>query len=91
MSHAELQITGTRRAAILMVLLGDDAASGVYRNLPEGELLAITQEIGDLDYISPEIATKVLEDFKKLLLTQEYLSQVRGATQLRFIAWRYQV
>ena len=52
MSQPEVQLTGTRRAAILMVLLGDDAASGVYRSLPEVEMLAITQEIGDMEYIS---------------------------------------
>jgi len=75
MSQPEVQLTGTRRAAILMVLLGDDAASGVYRSLPEVEMLAITQEIGDMEYISPEIAQKVLEDFHKLFVTQEYLSQ----------------
>jgi len=38
-------------------------------------MLAITQEIGDMEYISPEIAQKVLEDFHKLFVTQEYLSQ----------------
>ncbi len=75
MSPAEAQLSGTKRAAILMVLLGDEVASGVYRNLPETEMLAITQEIADLEYVSPEIATKVLEDFHKLLITQEYLAQ----------------
>src|SRR5262249_23896646 len=75
MSQPEPKMSGKRRAAILMVLLGDEAASGVYRNLPEGEMLAITQEIGDLEYISPEIASSVLEDFRKLLVTQEYLSR----------------
>jgi len=68
-------LTGSQKAAILLVLLGEDAASGVYRSLPESELRAITQEIATLEYISPEIASKVLLEFQRLSMTQEYLSQ----------------
>lgn len=76
MSHAEeLALTGKRKAAILMVLLGDEAASEVYRSLPEGDLRSITQEIAELEYISPELAAKVLQDYYRLTLTQDYLAQ----------------
>lgn len=76
MSQAhEAPMSGARKAAVLLVLLGDDAASGVYRNLPEPELRAITQEIADLEYISPEMGAKVLQDYYQLSLTQEYLAQ----------------
>ena len=76
MSHAEeLALSGKRKAAILMVLLGDEAASEVYRNLPEADLRLITQEIAELEYISPELAAKVLQDYYRLTLTQDYLAQ----------------
>jgi flagellar motor switch protein FliG len=76
MSHAEeLALSGKRKAAILMVLLGDEAASEVYRNLPEADLRSITQEIAELEYISPELAAKVLQDYYRLTLTQDYLAQ----------------
>jgi len=74
MSAAE-QLTGRRKAAILLVLLGDDAATGVYRNLPEAELRSITQEIAELEYISPELGASILEEYARLCMTQEYLSQ----------------
>jgi flagellar motor switch protein FliG len=68
-------MSGKRKAAILLVLLGDDVASEVFKNLPELELRAITQEIADLEYISPEIAARVLKEYNQLSVTQEYLAQ----------------
>jgi flagellar motor switch protein FliG len=68
-------LTGTRKAAILLVVLGDEAASAIYKHLPEADLRVITQEITELDYISPEIAANILQEYHRLTLTQEYLAQ----------------
>jgi flagellar motor switch protein FliG len=68
-------LTGQRKAAILLVLLGDEAAAGVYKMLPPNELRQITQEIAELEYISPEVAATVLQEYHNLSMTQEYLSQ----------------
>jgi flagellar motor switch protein FliG len=71
----ETHIPGKRKAAILMVLLGDDVAASVYKSLPDAEIRLITEEIADLEYISPEMASSVLHEYHRLTLTQEYLSQ----------------
>jgi flagellar motor switch protein FliG len=71
----EQSIPGKRKAAILMVLLGDDVAASVYKSLPEGDIRLITEEIADLEYISPELASAVLHEYQRLTLTQEYLAQ----------------
>jgi flagellar motor switch protein FliG len=68
-------LTGQRKAAILLVLLGDEAAAGVYKMLPPSELRQITQEIAELEYISPDLAATVLQEYHDLSMTQEYLSQ----------------
>ena len=68
-------LTGPRKAAILMVLLGDDVAAGVYKNLPEGVVRAITQEIADLDYISSEIAEKVLGEYFRITQKESFMGQ----------------
>jgi flagellar motor switch protein FliG len=75
MGETPLALAGRKKAAILMVLLGDDTAATVYKNLPESEVRLITQQIADLDYISPEIAANVLREYHRLTLTQEYLAQ----------------
>jgi flagellar motor switch protein FliG len=68
-------LSGIRKAAILLVLLGDEAASLIYRNLPEEDLQMLTEEISELDYISPEIGAQILQEYYRLTVTEEYLSQ----------------
>ena len=70
---------GLRKAAILIVLLGEEVASHIYRNLAEQDVHRLTQEIADLDRISPETAVAVLDEYHKLALTQDYLAQ--GGTE----------
>ncbi len=66
---------GLEKAAILMVLLGEEPAGAIYRNLPEEDLRLITERIGKLKYVSPESALGVLEEFQRLTLTQDYVAQ----------------
>ncbi len=68
-------LTGRRKAAILLVVLGDEVASLILKTLPDHELRVMTQEITDLDYVPPETAAAVLEEYHRLTLTQEYLAQ----------------
>jgi flagellar motor switch protein FliG len=68
-------LSGIRKAAILLVLLGDEAASLVYRNLPEEDLQMLTEEISELEYISPETGAQILQEYYRLTVTEEYLAQ----------------
>jgi flagellar motor switch protein FliG len=76
-THARL--SGARKAAILLVALGEEAASAIYRNLADREIQLVTQEIAEVGQISPEIAEQILNEYQQLMLTQEYLSQ--GGTE----------
>lgn len=75
MSAAPEPLSGLRKAAILLVLLGDEAASMIYRNLPEREMQRLTQEISELEYIEPELAAEILDEYQRLTLTQSYVAQ----------------
>jgi len=66
---------GLHKAAILMVLLGEEAASYIYRNLPEVDVQRLTQRIAELDRVKPETAIAVLEEYHQLTLTQAYLAE----------------
>jgi flagellar motor switch protein FliG len=68
-------MSGLRKAAILVVVLGEDAASGVFKYLPENELHKLTEEIAELGTVDAETAQHVLEEYAKLSLTQEYLAE----------------
>jgi flagellar motor switch protein FliG len=66
---------GLRKAAILLVVLGDEAASAIYRQLPVEQVERITREIADLRAVDPETALSVLEEFDRMVMTGDYLAQ----------------
>lgn len=68
-------LAGLRKAAILLVLLGEEIASQIYRNLAPTDLEQLTQAITELDYVDPQTALAVLEEYHGLVLTQDYLAQ----------------
>jgi flagellar motor switch protein FliG len=66
---------GLRKAAILLVSLGEDAASAIYRHLPPVEVERITEEIARLKVVDTGTALTVLEEFQRLVTTGDYLAQ----------------
>jgi flagellar motor switch protein FliG len=74
-SAPEAKLSGTRRAAVLMVLLGEEAASRIYRVLSEKSVQAITAELATLNDISAEAAEEVFEEYVQLSKTQDYIGQ----------------
>lgn len=66
MIHSSAAPSGPRKAAILLVILGEDAASQVYRRLPPGEVERLSQEIAGLNTVDAETALSVLEEFERL-------------------------
>ncbi len=66
---------GLHKAAILMVILGEDAASQLYRHLPAAEVEQITREITLLKAVDAETVLSVLEEFERLVATGDGLVQ----------------
>lgn len=66
---------GLQKAAILLVLLGEEAASHIYRNLPESDVERLTRRIAELEHFKPDTAISVLEEYRRLTLTQGYLAE----------------
>ncbi len=68
-------LNGVRKAAVLLVLLGEEAAAAVYRHLSQTQLQRLTQEIRELGGVQPDTAVNVLEEYRRLSLAQDYLAQ----------------
>jgi flagellar motor switch protein FliG len=66
---------GVRKAAILLVILGEDAASQIYRHLPPAEVEQISEGIAALRSVDAETALKVLEEFERLVMAGDYMAQ----------------
>jgi flagellar motor switch protein FliG len=67
--------SGLNKAAVLMVLLGEETASHIFRNLPEADVHQLTERIAELKHIKSETAISVLEEYHKLTLTQGYITE----------------
>ena len=66
-------LTGVRKAAVLLVAVGEDLAKEILRALPEADVQRLTEELADLRGITPELSAEVLEEFWQLLETQHYM------------------
>jgi flagellar motor switch protein FliG len=67
-------LSGARKAAILLSVLGDDAAATLIKSLPEDELQRVTEEVAGLTSVPFETALEVLEEFQQLMVAQDFLA-----------------
>jgi len=70
---ATANLSGVRKAAILLVAVGEELAKEILRCLPENDVQQITEELADLRGITPELSAEVLEEFWLLLDTQNFV------------------
>ena len=66
-------LAGITKAAILMVLLGEETSVGILREMDEDEAQAIGREIARTSAITPEQAELVLEEFYQMASAQDYV------------------
>ncbi len=68
-----MALTGVRKAAVLLVAVGEELAKQILRVLPDADVQRITEELADLRGITPEVSATVLEEFWQLLETQNFM------------------
>ena len=66
-------LSGLRKAAVLLVAVGEELAKEILRALPEVDVQRLTEELADLRGITPEMSAEVLEEFWELLETQGFV------------------
>ena len=66
-------MNGVRKAAVLLVAVGEESAKEILRALPEADVQRLTEELADLRGITPEMSAGILEEFWELLETQNLM------------------
>jgi flagellar motor switch protein FliG len=66
-------IPGLRKAAILLVLLGEEASGQLLRELSEDEVQAVSREVARVGTIDNQEAEAVLEEFYQMCMAREYV------------------
>jgi flagellar motor switch protein FliG len=70
-----LTISGARKAAILLTVLGEDSAATVFRNLNEKDLQLVADELAGLGTVPVELSLQVFEEYQRLTQAQDYIIQ----------------
>lgn len=69
------ELNGLEKAAILLIALGPEKSSTIFKHLKEDEIEELTLEIANTRSISPAIKEKVLDEFYEVCLAQQYIAE----------------
>lgn len=75
MSSASLEMDGLQKAAVLLISLGPEKASTIFKHLKEDEIEQLTLEIANTRSVSPSKKEKVLNEFYEVCLAQQYIAE----------------
>lgn len=67
-------LNGRQKAAIFLVTLGSEISSEIFKHLREDEIETLTFEIARLDNVDSEDRDKVLQEFKELMMAQDFIT-----------------
>ncbi len=68
-------ISGIQKAAILLIALGPEKSSLVFKHLKDDEIEQLTLEIANTRSVAPELKDAVLDEFYEVCLAQQYISE----------------
>ncbi|MEP6716060.1 MAG: flagellar motor switch protein FliG [Terriglobia bacterium] len=75
-AKSEERLSGLRKAAMLLVLLGDKVSAEIVKQFSEEEVQVVAREVARLDSISAEQAEVLLEEFYQMNMAHDFV--VRG-------------
>lgn len=75
MAASYLDYTGREKAAMLLVALGPEKSSEIFKYLKEDEIEMLTLEIANTNTVMPEIKEQVLEEFYNICIAQQYIAE----------------
>lgn len=68
------ELKGIQKAAILLIALGPEKSSMIFRHLKEDEIEDLTLEIANTKSVTPQIKEKVINEFYEVCLSQQYIA-----------------
>lgn len=68
-------VSGVTKAAILLIALGPEKSSKVFKHLKEEEIEQLTLEIANTRSVSPQTKEDVMSEFYQVCLAQQYIAE----------------
>ena len=71
----EHSISGVQKAAVLLIALGPEKSSMIFKHLKEEEIEELTLEIANTRSITPQLKDDVINEFYEVCLAQQYIAE----------------
>ena len=68
-------ITGVQKAAVLVIALGPEKSSQIFKHLKEEEIEELTLEIANTRSITPQLKEEIINEFYEVCLAQQYIAE----------------
>ncbi len=75
MARNAQEYNGVQKAAILLIALGPERSSDLFKHLKEDEIEELTLEIANTRSVSPQLKEEVLNEFYEICLAQQYIAE----------------
>ncbi len=69
------ELSGIQKAAVLLITLGPEKASEIFKHLKEEEIEQLTLEIANTRSVTPAQKEEVLNEFYEICLAQQYIAE----------------
>ncbi|MDF2473325.1 MAG: fliG [Lachnospiraceae bacterium] len=69
------EMTGIQKAAVLLIALGPEKSSNIFKHLKEDEIEMLTLEIANTRSVSPSMKEQILNEFYEICLAQQYIAE----------------
>ena len=69
------ELSGLQKAAILLISLGPEKSSLIFKHLKEDEIEDLTLEIANTKSVTPKVKEKVINEFYEVCLAQQYIAE----------------
>ncbi len=69
------EVTGVQKAAVLLIALGPERSSQIFKHLKDDEIEQLTLEIANTKSVPAELKDEVIEEFYEICLAQQYISE----------------
>ena len=73
--NGEKEMDGVQKAAVLLIALGPEKSSKIFKHLKEEEIEQLTLEIANTNSVSPQTKEEVLNEFYEICLAQQYIAE----------------
>ena len=69
--QASEQISGSQKAAILLMALGEEASAELMRQLSEDDIQRVSREVARTEAVGPDQVARVLDEFQQMVVARD--------------------